>query len=426
MHFVTDAVPREIQTHMIRLVSITGWKPWEKRVAWLREQVRVNPTMPYFVEERFGLELAFARVRQHYDKTGRYTWPPKSAEQVRLYSFLAMIVRCHQRLRSEGKKRLSGMLVDALKGEYGLASLAFEMKVVAHLMARGFDVEFHDIEEGGGFDFLASNDDVEIEIECKFVSGDIGRKIHLKRMHQLGTVLLPEMTKALDQLDGGRLFRILIPNRLGGTDEQHDEIRHLLSQAITDPKTGTSTMPYEISVMEFPVEDSPFGQLPPDDISLVHVQRFLSDQFGIDNKNVLINFHPKRGAVLVVLESKKKDAVLKGIHRQLKDSARKQFSGDRPGILCCQLADVTDDQLRAFESDDGGGTGLQFMVSDLIARRPQLHTVAFMSVGTVQERRPTIEIMRRTSTQVTGVAYTFLNHDHPLADDSRYEVFFRS
>ena len=423
MHFVTDAVPREIQTHMIRLVSITGWKPWEKRVAWLREQVRVNPTMPYFVEERFGLELAFARVRQHYDKTGRYTWPPKSAEQVRLYSFLAMIVRCHQRLRSEGKKRLSGMLVDALKGEYGLASLAFEMKVVAHLMARGFDVEFHDIEEGGGFDFLASNDDVEMEVECKFVSGDIGRQIHLKRLHQLGTVLLPEMTAALEDLNGGRLIRISIPGRLGGTKEQHDEIRRFMSQAIADPKSGTRTTPYKISVLEFSIGESPFGQLPPDDISLVQVQRFLSDNFNIDNKNVLINFSPKQGAVLVVVESQKKDAVLKGIHHQLKDKASKQFSGDRPGILCCQLADVTDDQLRSLKSDDGGGTGLDFMVSDLMKRRPLLHTVSFTSVGTVEERISIIETTRRTSTQVKGVAYTFENPEHPMAGDPRYEVF---
>ncbi len=423
MHFVPEAVPAEIQTHINRLVSITGWKPWKRRLAWLLEQVRINPTMPYFFEERFGLELAFAQVRRHYKQSGRYPWSSQSAEQVRLYSFLAMIVRCHQRLRPKGKTRLSGMLVDALKSDYGLAPLAFEMKVVAHLMTRGFDVVLHDMEEGSGFDFLASNDDVEMEIECKFISGDIGRQIHLKRLHQLSSVLLPEMTTALNQLGGGRLIRISIPKRLGGNNEQHDEIRRLMSQAIADPKSGTNMKPYEVSVFEFPVADSPFGQLPPDDITLVLVQRFLSDQFGLENKNVLINFHPERGAILVVVESKKQDAVLKGIHRQLKDSARNQFSGDRPGILCCQLADVTDDQLRAFESDDGGGTGLQFMVSDLIARRPQLHTVAFTSVGTVQERRSTIETTRRTSTQVTGVAYTFRNHDHPLAEDPRYEVF---
>lgn len=423
MHFVTDAVPREIQAYMVRLVSITGWKPWERRVAWLREQVRVNPTMPYYVEERFGLELAFAQVRQHYDKLGRYTWPPQSAEQVQLYSFLAMIVRCHQRLRPEGKKRLSGMLVDALKAKDGLAPLAFEMKVVAHLMARGFDVAFHDIEEGSGFDFLASNDEVELEIECKFFSGDIGRKIHLKRLHQLGTVLLPEMTTALDRLDGGRLVRISIPGTLGGTNKQHDEIRRLMSQAIADPKSGARMAPYEISVLEFSIDESPFGQLPPDDVSLVQIKRFLSDKFNIDNKNVLINFSPKRGALLIVVESKKKDAVLKGIHRQLKGKASKQFSGDRPGILCCQLADMTDDQLRSLKSDDDGGTGLDFIVSDLIRRRPQLHTVSFTSVGTVEERISTIETTRRTSTQVRGVAYTFINPKHPMAGDSRCEVF---
>ena len=199
MHFVPDAVPAEIPALMARLVGITGWKPWGHRLAWLQEQIRVNLTMSHFIVERFGLELACDQVRRHYKQSGRYPWPPPTAEQVRFYSFLAMIVRCYHRLSPAGKMRMKGMLVDALKSDYGLAPLAFEMKVVAHLMTRGFDVVFHDMEEGGGFDYLATNEGVEIEVECKFVSGDIGRQIHLKKMHQLSTILLPEMAIALDQ-----------------------------------------------------------------------------------------------------------------------------------------------------------------------------------------------------------------------------------
>ena len=230
MYFETTAVPAEIPAQFNRLMGITGWKPWKHRFMWLHEQVRVNP--PYYLTERFGLELAFGQVRQHHKQTGRYPWPPKTAEQQRLYSFLAMIVRCHQRLGAKGKTRLKGMIEDGLKSDYGIAQLAFEMKMVAQLMSRGFDVEFNDMESGGGFDFLATNEKVEIEIECKFVSGDIGRQIHLKRLHQLGTVLLPEMAKFLDQECGGQLVRVLLPGRLTGDDKQHHKIRHLISQAV--------------------------------------------------------------------------------------------------------------------------------------------------------------------------------------------------
>ena len=423
MHFEPEAVPGEIPAQMARLVAITGWNPWRHRLAWLQEQVQANPTMPYFIVERFGLELAFDQVRRHYKQSGRYPWPPETAEQLRFYSVLAMITRCHHRLSSAGKTRLKGMLEDALKSDYGIAPLAFELKIVAHLMMRGFDVIFHDMEEGGGFDYLAKNNDVEIEVECKFVSGDIGRKIHLKKFHQLGTVLLSETANVLDHDCGGCLIHISIPGRLEGNDKQHHEIRHLMSQAIADRTTSAKMNGYEVSITEFLVGDSPFRQLPPEKISLKHVQQFLSDKFGIENKNVLVHFSPSKGVVLVVVESVMKDAVLKGIHRQLKYSASNQFSGDRPGILCCELADLTEEQLLAFRNYEDEGTGLQFMVSDLLARRPQIHTVAFTTPGTVRVQRSTMGTTRRTSAQETGTAYTFRNPDHQMANDPRYDVF---
>lgn len=423
MHFVTDAVPAEIPAQMTRLVAITGWKPWRRRLEWLQEQVRSNPTMPSFLRERFGFELAFEQVRRHQNQSGRYPWPPQTAEQQRCYSLLAMVTRCHHRLGLVGKKRLKGMIEDALKSDYGFAPLAFEMKIAAHLMSKGFNVIFHDMEEGGGFDYLIENEGVEMEIECKFVSGDVGRKIHLKKFHQLGTVLLPAMSNFLDHGCGGRLIRIVIPERLGGDDKQHQEIRRLMSRAFFDQIPNATATGYEVSISEFSTATSPFGQLPPGDITMVDVARFLSSEFGIDNKNVLIQFSPKKGAILVVVESAKKDAVLKGIHRQMKDAARGQFSRDRPGIMCCELADLTEDQLRSLAKDQEGGTGLQYMVSDLIARRPQIHTVVFTTPGTVRIAKSKLETSMHTSVQETGPAYTFTNPSHPLVDDPRCEVF---
>jgi len=315
------------------------------------------------------------------------------------------------------------MLKDALKSDYGIAPLAFEMKTVAHLMAKGFDVIFHDMEEGGGFDYLIENDGVEMEIECKFISGDIGRQIHLKKMHQLGAVLLPEMANFLDKECGGRLIRILIPGRLGGDNKQHQDIRRLMLQAFFDKESGTNLNGYEVSISDFSVTDSPFGQLSPDDISTNHVQRFLSDEFEIDNKNVLIQFSPKKGVVLVIVESAKKDAVLKGIYRQLKEAARDQFSGDQPGVMCCELADLTEDQLLELAKDQDEGTGLQYMVSDLMKRRPQIHTVVFTTSGTIQVKKAKLETSMQTSFQEISPAYTFRNSYHPLVDEPRYKLF---
>ena len=272
---------------------------------------------------------------------------------------------------------MAGMLRSALKSDDGFGPLAFEMKTVAHLMKRGFNVEFHDIEEGGGFDYLATNETVEIEIECKFISGDLGRKIHLKEFHQLSTVLLPEMSNALDQSDGGCLVRILIPRRLEANIQQHNEICRLMTHALANHESNKKYSEYGVSILDIPVQGNLSDLISQGDVSLDDFKKFLFNEHGIENRNVIINFRPKKGVIFVVVESTKKDPVLNAIHRQLKASARNQLSGDRPGILCCYLAEVTKEVLLGLWNHQDEGTGLQFMVSNLIARRPEIHSVVF-------------------------------------------------
>ena len=50
------------------------------------------------------------------------------------------------------------MLRDGMNKSHGLASVAHEMRVACHLMGRGYDVRFNDMEGGTGFDFLATKD----------------------------------------------------------------------------------------------------------------------------------------------------------------------------------------------------------------------------------------------------------------------------
>ena len=69
------------------------------------------------------------------------------------------------------------MLVDGLQSDKGLLPLQHEMTTITHLLLNGFNVTCHDLENNGGFDFLASRDGVEVEVECKMVSGDIGKQL---------------------------------------------------------------------------------------------------------------------------------------------------------------------------------------------------------------------------------------------------------
>ena len=169
---------------------------------------------------------------------------------------------------------------------------------------------------------------------------------------------------------------------------------------------------YQVAVSEFPIERSPFVS---EHILKSDMDKFCSETLSLDNRNMLITFRPKRSAILVVIESAKHDKVLEGIHQQLKDSARHQFTGTVPGMLCCHLVDLTAAQLISLGNEDKGDIGLDYMTSYLIHRRPQLLSVTYTAPGNL--------FFDHFSYHESGPAYTIKNSEHRFADDERYSIF---
>ena len=335
MYFAPVVTEHEFPALVRRFTEITGWKPWRKRFEWLQAGLGQSVAMPYFWRERFELELTFATSHKRYRLTGKYSTKNITIEQQRLLSFLAVVVRSYERLGQLGKNSLRGMLLDSLKNDDGLAPLAYEMKIVAHLLNQGFDVTYHDLETGGNFDYLAVKDDLKIEIECKFVTGDIGRQIHKRRLYQFGEYVTPKLNSVLTRVSGGIFVQIRIPGRLYGHEKQHSVICKHVLRAIENPGSPLVFEENTVSATTFDLESSPFHRLAPEELRQEHIEGFTSRTFGISNKNMLILFRPGRHALIVALESTKEDKVLTGIHKRLKKSAAKQFSGNLPAMLCC-------------------------------------------------------------------------------------------
>ncbi len=423
MYFPPEVTDKELPSLLRQFKEITGWPPWQKRLTWLEDGVKKTVAMPHYWQQRFELELAFATMHKRYKVTRRYPRKNLTIDQQRFLAFVSMLVRCYQRLNQRGQNRLRGMLLDSLKSDYGLAPLAYEMKIAAHLMTKDFDVTFHDLETGEGYDYLAAKDDVQIEIECKFVSGDIGRQIHLKRLHQFGEYITPQLEALLPQIRGGIFIHITIPGRLHGQESQHASIFKQMSNALVAQEGQFQCADTQISVSKFALENSPFATRTPQFLSKEDVEQFVSRNFDIENKNMLIIFRPRRHAVILVLQGSKEDRVLSGIHRQLKDSARKQFTGDSPAVLCCHLADLHERELLSLQYKDDHGLGLDYMTSDLIVRRPQLLAVTYTAPGSLAHEPVLIGNVEQQSQRERGPAYTIRNSNHFLAQDSRYILF---
>ena len=404
-------------------ILITGWQPWKKRLDWLRAQVRCNTGMADYLIDRFELELAFSDICKRRELFGKYVVKEEILPEYRFLSFACMVTQVYRQLNSSGQIRVKGMLKDASKNDRGLGPMAYEFKVAAHLMTLGFDVKFSDLEGNSKYDFLATNGNVCMEIECKFISADVGKKIHRKRLFQLGGVLESKLRQCLGHLGMGLLVRLTLPDRLYGSEQQHAELSDLVYGTIAAKKMSHTSGENRVAIQEFDIRESPFSGRNSGNITQADIEEFLLERFGLKNKNILAVFGRSLGAIVIIIESTKEDMVLGRILEQLKKAAKFQFSGSLPAILWCHLADITENELRSLEDRDEYGTELDQMTSKLILDRPQLLCVAYTAMGSIQQRRISDGVLSQTRVQERGPAYVVTNPDHLLAGDRRYNIF---
>lgn len=421
MRFSIDVLDTEVAQLLHDLTQITGLETWNRRLDWIRRETAENPHMEEWLSERCSIEMAFSEALRQ-PLAPQQSFKVKSMAAYELVAFAAGTVRCYERLSERGRRRLRGVLLDGLKEDKGLSSVHHEITTAIHLMSRGFDVEFHDLEHGGGFDFLARKNAMEIEVECKMFSADLGRKFHKRRSATLCKALQDVLMQTYRSAANGMIVTVTIPDRLTPSPKQHHGIEQTLQAGLLSGEAITRSEFCNVRVMDFSIEESPFNRAP-DNLSRNEIQHFVGERTGNSNSTLIILFSPGTHAVVLSLQSEKSDDVLKGMRHQLREAAKGQFTKKRPALLSVQLQDLTTEQLADLAQSDspwrGNATGLQLMTSDFLQSpsRAHIHSVVYRSHNMLNS--DSYNGIKRAG----GLAYVIKNGYHPLCKDPDYSVF---
>lgn len=237
------------------IFRIAPYGLWTKRFSFFREQEKRNRLLSEYFDNEFALERAFEAVQRYHKATRRYP----GVDQINyyeLFSFLALVKLIHERLSETGRFSLQSSIRDGLKDDKGLGPLATELRTSSQLMQRGFEVEFTDLERRERYDLLASNGKLEVEIDCKAPSGDVGRRIHKGRFRAFANDLMPS-ARQLTECGGGHLVHVTIPGNLHGDRkferELVDEAVRVVQGKIRGEDEGPSS---RVSVRTFEVAGS--------------------------------------------------------------------------------------------------------------------------------------------------------------------------
>lgn len=419
MYVSTEITEAALPDSFQRLFEICPTKAWLRRAEVLASQQRQNPFLAEYLDGRHSIERALVDALSYWGTWGRPP-PVRGQEGMRyfeLYSFVHILTNMYFRLSHRGQLRVRGYIRDGLQSQDGLSAFAHELAVAAHLWSSGFDVEFTDIEGRSQFDFLARKENIELEVDCKIASADIGRKIHQRQTLELWRRLNPVLHQWADR-GGGRTLDIVIPSTLHGTPAYMNALFNLVSQAITRERSISTSEIGEVSVGSFELEDEP--ALHTAGATQSDVRRIAERRLGRTNPHMIVVGRPQSGAVIVTISSRKPDRVVDGIYRALKHSAEGQFGGSNPALLAVRLLDLTPAELHELASV--GPTKLEAISNRLFAgpHREHLFGVAFVS----PPEAPT-ENSNAAGTKFSspGPAILYKRNEHPLSDDPRIVLF---
>lgn len=420
MRFVPEVHDTDFPRLATGFTNLVGAQRLRRRFEWLHRELAANPFMDSWLGDRCSLELTFNDILAG-DRVSEFSPLRVHTEaEYELVAFLAGVMKIHPLLSHAGQRRLQGRLIDGIQTEQGLLGVQHEVTTVAHLMSRGFDVECRDLEEGGGFDFLARRNGIELEVECKMASGDIGRKIHKRKSLVLFKELHAAITPAFTSAIAGLVVRVTVPDRLSGKPEDHRRIAGSVTEALLRG-SDVSSETCSVRVHDFPLRGSPFDIRTEAELSKPAVSEMIGRITGQSNTNSMTMFELGKRAVVLVVDSMKPDKVLDSVRAVLRESALDQFTKTRPGVLAVQLHDLSEEQLRelasADSSDRRSATSVQMMTSDLLnsPSRSHVHSVVYRAHG---------KLVNHGAVKTTSsLAYYIVNQTNEHACDPRYAVF---
>jgi hypothetical protein len=276
---------------------------------------------------RFSLELQLLNLELIREKVaGQFRGAPDSIHEAT--DFVIGLGQTIPHLSVGAQAKLRGQIVGGLKTN-GLRPLQHEMRVAGMICKLGCDVTFADLEGDGGYDFLAEKDGVTYEIEAKSLPIFSGQPILPQDADKLFLVLRQKFD---GWKDAARIpiLNIRVKNRL---PTSRADLLELVGACNTAAATKQNVTIGSDTSVQFlgAVPDASYPKLA------------LAAQ--LDSLRNWINVYVSRQQPKVIarLFSERSGRFVHNVITTISDASRRQFSGNRPGIIWVHVDYVTAD-----------------------------------------------------------------------------------
>jgi len=355
-----------------RLASAIGAGYWQGAVARQEEAIRANHFLGDYLRSEYAIAYQLDRLRVLFAKHG--VLPNEACNNPNIFPSLAFATQILEVLERSSSKQASSF-VKRVRGAFSksgeLHGLRLELQAATHFVRRGQKVAWHRKKSEGSFDLLIEDlGPTGLEVECKSISDDKGRRIHRRDALDFWGELWEGVAEVAQNLRTGLAVVLTIPNRL---PVDSTERAALAKEVITRIVAGSGSIlgggadvcikPFDHAIIKA-AKDKGKKEL----------RKAIDAATGTTNREAVMYGTPEGGMLAFVMQSALEDKVLNEVFATLAESAAHQFTRKRGALFWVALQGIDADQLLSLHEQDSDPseqpTALKIGVSNFLQRAP--------------------------------------------------------
>lgn len=418
----TEVYTAQIPEIYRRFAREIGDANWKNRVANIRQEIRGNRFLDEYLTQENAVPIQLERLRTLFEKYGGIPQEEiNNHENYPALSFATQILSILENSSMPFSEQLRGRVRGAFKNPNDMRALRLELSAATHFSLRGLSIKWPELTKVGSVDLLIEDIGPSgLEVECKSISEDKGRKVTKREALDLYGLMWPQLQPIRKNLRVGLSAVLTMPARIPTLFKERKELACQFARHIFSGKSATLIDGTQIRINEFNLSRLP--ELPSQSITPKEIRSSIDDVTGTSNRQTMLIGTEGGGALALAIQSASDDSMMKMVFDTLSDSAMRQFSGDRGGMFFTGFQGLNGQQLLSIAGQDQNPenqpTALRIAVSKFLSSSTREHIVG---VGFLSESG--LQPISSGLVKSSGTAYYFPKRESSYWDESYSGLF---
>ncbi|GAA5172668.1 hypothetical protein [Viridibacterium curvum] len=390
MKLTTELHTRDIPNVFNRFVQLIGEKAWRRRVRSCKEEIKGNPFLEGYLRSEYEIAFQLDKLSQIAESYGGAI-PIELCNDRSVYraaAFAAQAVSYIESLPKVDGERFSRRIDGALRNPDDMRGMLLEMAAATHFLRRGLRVSWPELTGQGTFDLLIEGAGKGgLEVECKSISEDKGRKVHRRDFFDFFNLLKKHLPAAILALPKGVCAVLTLPDRLPTAYRERVELAKEIVRTVISSRDRTLADGTSIRINDFDATGLSLESLSDRKVARRDLDRITNTS----NQPVACFRTKPGGAFALAVQSFRDDELLDATFATLGSAASDQLSGTRAGLLIARFSGLTSSQLISIGEQDKDveqkPTALRVKVSKFLSSSSRQHLmgVGFVCAGELNE-----------------------------------------